>query len=188
MSKRVLLIDDEENIRQMTRLTLESAGYEVGEAGSGMEAFAILGGDDSWDVVFLDQKMPGMIGTDVLRRIKVLVPQARVIMMTAFASIELAVEAMRLGATDFVRKPMTPEIVRNAVAAALDKAAETPAPNIANADQGVSRPIRTVTMNGFVILRASDVRIALPHQPNERRFIVRRPDGRDVNKRLEMTQ
>ena len=43
MSKRVLIIDDEENIRQMTRLTLETAGYEVGEAESGMEAFAILG-------------------------------------------------------------------------------------------------------------------------------------------------
>lgn len=57
-----------------TRLTLEAAGYEVGEAGTGMEAFAILGGEDAWDVVLLDQKMPGMVGTEVLKRIKVLAP------------------------------------------------------------------------------------------------------------------
>src|ERR1700694_3912566 len=119
MSKRILIIDDEENIRQMTRLTLEAAGYEVGEARDGMEALAILGGDVSWDAVLLDQKMPGMVGTEILKRLKVLVPTARVIMVTAFASLDLAVEAMKLGATDFVRNPMTPEILRNALAAAL---------------------------------------------------------------------
>ena len=47
MAKRVLIVDDEENIRQMTRLALEAAGYEVGEAASGLEAFAIIGGDDA---------------------------------------------------------------------------------------------------------------------------------------------
>src|ERR1700730_6284018 len=119
--ERVLIIDDEENIRQMIRLTLEAAGYEVGEAGDGIEAFAILGGDPAWDVVLLDQRLPLMEGTQVLRRINVLAPSARVVMMTAFASVELAVEAMKLGATDFLRKPMTPEVVRNAVAAALKK-------------------------------------------------------------------
>ena len=186
MSKRVLIIDDEENIRQMTRLTLETAGYEVGEAGSGMEAFAILGGDDSWDAVLLDQKMPGMVGTDVLRRIKVMAPQSPVIMMTAFASVELAVEAMRLGATDFVRKPMTPEIVRNAVAGALAKAAETQGPTVDETNQSSSGHLGAVTMNGFTILRASDLGRALPHQPNERCFIVRRPDGREQEVRVEI--
>ena len=111
MSKRVLIVDDEENIREMTRLALETAGYEVGEAGSGLEAFAIIGSDESWDAVLLDQKMPGMVGIEILRRLKVMLPAARVIMMTAYASVDLAVEAMKLGATDFVRKPMTPEIL-----------------------------------------------------------------------------
>ena len=121
MAKRVLIVDDEENIREMTRLALETAGYEVGEAASGLEAFAIIGGDDSWDAVLLDQKMPGMVGTEVLRRIKVMLPSVKVIMMTAYASVELAIEAMKLGATDFVRKPMTPEILRNALTAAFAK-------------------------------------------------------------------
>ena len=164
MSKHILIIDDEENIRQMTRLTLETAGYEVGEAGSGMEAFAILGGDAFWDAVLLDQKMPGMAGTDVLRRIKVMAPQCRVIMMTAFASVELAVEGMRLGATDFVRKPTTPEILRNAVVAALD----------ANRRQRADEARKTFTRNGFSILRTS---VAAADALNERRFVVRRPDG-----------
>ena len=67
--QRILIVDDEENIREMTRLALEAAGYEVAEAGTGLEAFAIIGSDESWDAVLLDQKMPGMVGTEVLRRL-----------------------------------------------------------------------------------------------------------------------
>ena len=177
MAKRVLIVDDEVNIREMTRLALEAAGYEVGEAGSGLEAFAIIGGDEVWDAVLLDQKMPGMVGTEILRRLKVMLPEARVIMMTAYASVELAVEAMKLGATDFVRKPMTPEILRNALAAALARAPEPHTLGVAEDDEGQGLP--QVTLNGFTILRATDIRGVLPHRPNERRFIVRRPDGRE---------
>jgi DNA-binding NtrC family response regulator len=165
MPKRVLIIDDEENIRQMLRLTLETAAYEVGEAGDGMEAFAILGGDPAWNVILLDQRLPIMEGTEVLRRIKVLAPQARVVMMTAFASVEIAVQAMKLGATDFLRKPLTPEMVRNSVAAAL-KSAEVEGQE--RVDTG------SVTMNGFTILAESGI----ARQPNERRFMVRKPNGR----------
>jgi DNA-binding response OmpR family regulator len=177
MAKRVLIVDDEENIRQMTRLALEAAGYEVGEAASGMEAFAIIGGDDSWDAVLLDQKIPGMVGTEVLRRIKVMLPSVQVIMMTAYASVELAIESMKLGATDFVRKPMTPEILRNALAAAF---AEMPKPQHSTTATGERKasPLRTVTLNGFTILRAADVVRLLPHKTNERCFEVRTPQGR----------
>ena len=188
MSKRVLVVDDEENIRQMTRLTLEAAGYEVGEAGTGMEVFAILGGDASWDVVLLDQKMPGMVGTEVLKRIKVLAPAARVIMVTAFASIELAVEAMQLGASDFVRKPTTPEIVRNAVAAALLKSSELLKSGDSPSTEQKTPHLRTVTMNGFTILRAADVRGASPQRSNERRFLVRKPDGREQEVVVEISE
>ena len=119
MAKRVLIIDDQKNMRLMARLALEASGYEVGEAESDMETFALLGHDDTWDAILLDQKLPGLVGTDILRRLKVMAPAARVIMMTAFASAELAVQAMKLGAVDFIRKPMTPELLRNTVAAAL---------------------------------------------------------------------
>ncbi len=187
MSKRVLIVDDEENIRQMIRLTLEAAGYVVGEARSGMEVFTILGGTPSWDVILLDQKMPGMVGTDVLRRIKVLAPESRVIMVTAFAEVELAVEAMKLGATDFVRKPMTPEILRNAVAAAEVKAAEAIAPAAEKINEPKSRGAGTLTLNGFTILRASDMRVTLPHKRNEQCFIVRHPDGQEQEVVVEIS-
>lgn len=187
MTKRVLVVDDEENIRQMMRLTLEAAGYEVGEAVTGMEAFAILGGDPSWDVILLDQKMPGMVGTEVLKRIKVLAPAARVIMVTAFASLELAIEAMQLGASDFVRKPTTPEIVRNAVAAALLKSSTPRKSPDSLATENKTPHLRTVTMNGFTILRPADVRGTLPQRSNERCFLVRKPDGREQEVVVEIS-
>ena len=184
MPGRVLIIDDEENIRQMLRLTLEAASYEVGEAENGMEAFFILNSDPDWDVILLDQRLPVMEGTEILPRLEVLTPSARVVMMTAYASVELAVEAMKLGATDFLRKPMTPEIVRNAVAAALNR---HPASDEDQLQQKVPHRA-TVTMNGFTVLRGSDLGRALPHRPNERRFVVRKPDGQEQDVTVEISQ
>jgi DNA-binding response OmpR family regulator len=178
MAKRVLIVDDEENIRELTRLALEAAGYEVGEAANGLEAFAIIGGDDAWDAVLLDQKMPGMVGTEVLRRIKVMLPSANVIMMTAYASVELAIEAMKLGATDFVRKPMTPEILRNALTAAFTKNSDSHRTPSATETREPSY-LRTVSLNGFTILRAADLVRSLPQKPNERCFVVRTPQGEE---------
>ncbi len=118
--------------------------------------------------------MPGMDGLETLRHINERDVTARVIMATAYASIELAVDAMKLGATDFVRKPMTPEILRNAVAAALAKqprVSATTAPPSAEVSAGPL--IQIITMNGFTILDSEGVRRA----PNERRFIVKSPTG-----------
>jgi YesN/AraC family two-component response regulator len=95
-------------------------------------------------------------------------------MMTAFASVELAVQAMKLGATDFLRKPLTPEMVRNSVAAALKNA---------QVKENEKADTRSVTMNGFTILSSGDV----ADQPNERRFTVREPNGRDQEVVVEIT-
>ena len=115
MSQRVLIIDDEDHVRQMMRLALETSGYEVGEAPDGSEGLKIYGDGSGWNAVVLDQRMPGMDGLETLRRLRAANPSTRIIMATAYASIELAVDAMKLGASDFVRKPMTPEALRNAV-------------------------------------------------------------------------
>ncbi len=123
---KVLIIDDEPHIRQMMRLTLEASGYEVDEAGSGQEGLTRFGDGRAHDVVVLDQKMPGIDGLETLKRLKERTPDACVLMVTAFGSIELAVDAMKLGATDFLRKPMTPETLRNAVAAAIVSQASRP--------------------------------------------------------------
>lgn len=185
MSKRILIIDDEANIRRMTRLTLEAADYAVGEAASGTEGLELYGDGSGWNAVLLDQKMPGMDGLETLRHIKERNTGARVIMLTAFASIDLAVDAMKLGATDFVRKPMTPEIVRNALAAALAKR-ETISTTTATAVSSVLTGktssertlIHTITLNGFEILRPAEAG-AIPTEPDEHRFIVKSPGGKE---------
>ena len=174
MNQRILIIDDEENIRRVTRLTLQAAGYEVGEASDGEKGLEVFGDGSTWDAVLLDQRMPGMDGLETLRQINTRDANARVIMATAYASIELAVDAMKLGATDFVRKPMTPEILRNAVAAALSKGRRRQQHTELPTDETAEGPlIQIITMNGFTILDSEDVR----HEPNERRFIVKSPVG-----------
>lgn len=175
MGKRILIIDDEENIRRVTRLTLQAAGYEVEEAGDGESGLKLFGDGSNWDAVLLDQRMPGIDGLETLQHINERDATARVIMTTAYASIELAVDAMKLGASDFVRKPMTPEILRNAVATALSKEKRTREKLSASSPDGTSTgPLfQIITMNGFTILDSKDVR----HDPNERRFIVKSPTG-----------
>jgi DNA-binding response OmpR family regulator len=154
MSKRVLIVDDETNIRRMMRLTLEADGYDVVDAEDGPKGLAAFGNGAEFDAVLLDQKMPGLDGIETLRQIRDRAPGARVIMITAFGSIELAVEAMKLGATDFLRKPITPEALRGALAGALSKAQASlpsrraPAPSAAPA--GLP-PVEVWTVNGFFI-------------------------------------
>ncbi|HEV7746450.1 MAG TPA: response regulator [Pyrinomonadaceae bacterium] len=174
MSRRLLIVDDEENIRRVTRLTLQAAGYEVGEAADGERGLEAFGDGSIWDAVLLDQRMPGLDGLETLRRINERDPSARVIMATAYASIELAVEAMKLGATDFVRKPMTPEILRNAVAAALAKEPRAREKVSATKKEATEKPlVQIITMNGFTILDSQNGR----QDPNERRFLVKSPTG-----------
>jgi Response regulator containing CheY-like receiver, AAA-type ATPase, and DNA-binding domains len=184
MSKRILIIDDEENIRRVTRLTLQAAGYEVGEAGDGDRGLEIFGDGSAWDAVLLDQRMPGMDGLETLRHINERDPNARVIMATAYASIELAVDAMKLGATDFVRKPMTPEILRNAVTVALAKQSRAGAATASLREESAKPLIQIITMNGFTILDSEDGR----EVPNERRFIVKSPTGSEHEVLVEIDE
>jgi len=173
MSKRILIIDDEENIRRVMRLTLQAAGYEVGEASDGERGLEAFGDGSSWDAVLLDQRMPGIDGLEMLRRINERDATARVIMATAYASIDLAVDAMKLGASDFVRKPMTPEILRNAVDAALSKRPRVSPTTAPHLDVPTDALIQIITMNGFTILDSEGG----IQEPNERRFIVKSPGG-----------
>jgi CheY-like chemotaxis protein len=184
MSKRILVIDDEENIRRVTRLTLQAAGYEVGEAADGERGLEAFGDGSTWDAVLLDQRMPGMDGLETLRHINERDATARVIMATAYASIELAVDAMKLGATDFVRKPMTPEILRNAVAAALAKLPRVSAPEAPTSAEISGPLIQIITMNGFTILDSEGAR----REPNERRFIVKSPTGSEHEVLVEIDE
>jgi DNA-binding response OmpR family regulator len=147
---RLLIIDDEPHIRRMMRLTLEPGGYEVDEAADGQAGVDMFRDGGDYDAVILDQKMPGLTGLETLQRLRDRAPQARVLMLTAFASIELAVDAMRLGATDFLRKPMTPETLRGAVAAAVGSRPPARPPRRDSPPE-----IVTLTLNGFQIIRST---------------------------------
>ena len=182
MGNRVLVVDDEEHIRRVIRMTLEAAGYEVGEAADGPRGLTTFGDGMGWDVVLLDQRMPGMDGLETLRRMRERRADTRVIMITAYASIELAVDAMKLGATDFVRKPMTPETVRNAVTAALAKPTPvrqaTLAPPPGRAPERPSVAVVRLTLNGFRLWPAPAAE-GKPSDPFKRLFVVQHPDGRE---------
>jgi DNA-binding response OmpR family regulator len=118
---RILVIDDEPNICRMLQLTLRAAGHEVEVAYDGLEGIAKFGNGDAWDLVLLDQRMPDVEGLYVLKELKKRDPDAKIIMITAFGTIDLAVSAMKLGATDFLRKPFTAKTLRGAVDAALNR-------------------------------------------------------------------
>jgi FixJ family two-component response regulator len=177
---KLLIIDDEAHIRQMMRFTLEAAGYEVEEASSGEEGLQRFGNGHSHDVVLLDQKMPGIDGLQTLKTMKGRLPETCVIIVTAFASIDLAVDAMRLGATDFLRKPMTPDALRGAVAAALATRPRTPLKQPVVVAGHVAPQVETLTLNGFQILRApaatdpsaSEHTFRVTHFPDGAQFTV----------------
>ena len=175
---KILIVDDEPHIRQMMRLTLEASGYEVDEAATAKTASTRFG-----DGTRVRRRAPrsedaGLDGLETLRRMKERAPDACVVMVTAFASIELAVDAMRLGATDFLRKPMTPEMLRGAVAAALASRPRTPVRNAGLREEHPPAKSRSLTLNGFRVVR--------PHVPpnptrGEHVFEVTHfPDGRQV--------
>lgn len=109
-SARILVADDERNIRKNLAMVLESAGYEVAEARDGEEALALCRQTHP-DIAFVDLHMPKMEGLDVLARFRTLSPKTAVVIITAYGSAASAVEAMKLGAVDFLEKPFDPKII-----------------------------------------------------------------------------
>ena len=102
---RLLIVDDEDSVRDVLTQLFEYEGHEVETAGSGSEALAAVA-ESAPDAVFLDVKMPGMDGLDVLDRLKETVPDAQVVMISGHGTIDTAVEATRRGAYDFLEKPL----------------------------------------------------------------------------------
>ncbi len=114
---RILVADDEPNLRRVLGAILVRDGYEVVQAENGEEALALV--DDGVDVVISDLRMPRLDGMEVLRRIVAEHPDVPVIMITAHGSVDSAVEAVKLGAFDYVEKPFEQEHIRQIVGKAV---------------------------------------------------------------------
>lgn len=122
---KVLVVDDEDGIRSGVKRVLanfivsypfmdEDIGFKVIEAITGEEAIEKLE-NQKIDLVLLDNKLPGISGLEVLEHIKNKIPDVRVMMITSFASLEVAVKATKNGAYDFVPKPFTPQELKASI-------------------------------------------------------------------------
>jgi CheY-like chemotaxis protein len=117
---RILIIEDEERIRATMKMALETEGYSVETAADGPEGLGRFRDDGPWNLVLLDQRMPGMDGTEVLRRLKEFDPSVRIVLVTAYGSVELARKALGTGAAGFLLKPINPEQLRKVVREVLE--------------------------------------------------------------------
>jgi DNA-binding NtrC family response regulator len=117
----VMLVDDEEEFVETLKERLEVRGLVVFNANSGKEALEVLDKHRNTDVVILDVKMPEMDGIETLRQIKSRFPLMEVLMLTGHATIDTAIEGMKLGAYDYLMKPCDIESLMAKVQAATDK-------------------------------------------------------------------
>ena len=118
--KSVLIVDDEKNIRLTLSQALQILQLETDTAANGEEALTKLK-EKEFGLILLDLKMPGMDGMEVLHRVREFRPDIRVIILTAYGTVESAVEAMKFGAVDFIQKPFSPEEIRALVSRVMDR-------------------------------------------------------------------
>jgi two-component system alkaline phosphatase synthesis response regulator PhoP len=117
----ILVVDDEGAIRYSISKTLQRLGYQVHTAESGELALEMMQRQE-YDVVLTDIRMPGLTGVELLARIKEQAPDAVVILLTGYASLETAIESLRLGAHDYLVKPSSSQDIRDSVAEGLERA------------------------------------------------------------------
>ena len=117
---RVLVVDDEETVRNLLERILKEVGYDVATAANGQEALAKMA-ELKPGVVLLDIKMPGMSGMEVLQQIRTNWPETCVVMATAAADVQTAVEAMTKGAYDYITKPFNRDDLLLKVQRAVEK-------------------------------------------------------------------
>src|ERR1700758_4233848 len=120
MADRILVVDDEEAIREIVASMLTSAGYSCKQAGSGMEALATLTSGEEFELMLSDLMMADLDGIGLLERTKEKYPDMPVVMVTAVHDISVALAAIRNGAYDYLLKPFEREQLLNTVSRALE--------------------------------------------------------------------
>ncbi len=142
--KKVLVVDDTKNIRMILTKCLELEGYEVMTASDGKQALEMFG-NNTFDLAFLDIKLPEIRGTEVLKRIREAGIRTPVIIITAYATVKNAVDCTNLGAVAYVQKPFSAEKIRSVLkefdlkAMNIEKTADAPADLINSAREFLER-------------------------------------------------
>jgi len=147
VNKRIIIVDDEPNVRLGYRITLETEGFAVQEAsgaGQAMEAFDA----ESFDLAILDMRMPELDGLDLLAEMRQRGLDTPAVIITAYGDVPHAVRAMKLGAIDFLQKPLTPEQLRALVAEVIARHEMPAAPELPPI------PLKYITDGGFHLLAA----------------------------------
>jgi DNA-binding response OmpR family regulator len=119
-AKSILIVDDEQNLRKSLAMILQREGYSVTTAASANEAHQLLQAG-AFDLAFFDIKMPEKSGLTLLSEIRELYPDMPVVLLTAFASLESAIEAVRIGADDYLLKPIDPPVILTRIKQVLEK-------------------------------------------------------------------
>ena len=119
-SERILIVDDEDGMRRLLGRVLTREGYETSTVGSGAEALRLVA-NERFDLVVTDIKMPEMDGLQLLEELKEYEPSLPIIVMTAYGTIENAVQALRFGAYDYIAKPFETDEIKLTVAKALER-------------------------------------------------------------------
>ena len=116
---RILVVDDDPSLRRVLQVQLEQEGYEVAVAASAQQTLSVLQ-LRPFDLLITDLKMPGMSGLELLKQARSQYPQTIIIMLTAFGTVDTAVEAMKAGAYDYLTKPVHPDQMSVVVRRALE--------------------------------------------------------------------
>ena len=120
MAERLLLVEDEDTLCKSLQRVFTAEGYEVDRADSAESAFKLLHGK-SYDLIITDIILPGISGIELLTKYRKENPSQKVIIITAYASLATAVEAIKAGASDFIVKPLMHDEMKRAVRNVLDK-------------------------------------------------------------------
>jgi DNA-binding response OmpR family regulator len=143
--KRILIVDDEPNVRLNYRITLELEGYQVDETGLSTEALKKVK-VDKFDLVILDMRMPRMGGLDLLAAMRAQRVMTPAIIITAFSDVPNAVRAIQLGASDFLQKPLRPEDLRRVVHEVLARNDRSKKPELADFERSADEARRLMQL------------------------------------------
>jgi len=177
--EKILLVDDDIEFRSEFKELLD--GYSVIEASGGEEAIRIFKKPNEIELVILDVKMPGLSGTDILKQIKEIDPEIKVIMLTGYSSKDTAVEALRGRADDYIEKPVDEEAVRRMIARLLDEKTGNVYGESLDSNGKMERVKRFLERNCFKKVTLSDAAQTVYMSPKYLSNLFKRVTGKSFN-------